>query len=200
MKVIALFVLGMVLSVSSWAYQLTIVQPTQNQTILYPSADVLNIEVQTNKSIDALDTLRIRLDDKLVATNQNTIQYPINQIGMGRHTLLATIENERGQVIAQDSRAFTVIINPAIPKKARQAQMQAQKQAEYDALPWYKKMRLKLTQDDLDVEMNTTNQAQAIVPQEKPKEPQTNFIQGVQIAPLGIASNNMGVIPQQKSN
>lgn len=193
MKKLSIALVSFLVSIPAWAYSLTIVSPTQDQAILYPGIDKLSVQVKVNEPVIALDTLYILLDNELVEVNQTELEVQVAELGFGRHTLTAQIKNEMGQVVAKDSRHFNVIINPAIPKKVRAEQEAAQRQADYDALPWYKKAKLKITQNDIVISSNgvakkTTDDTKKTTAVSSP-----NAVQSLQgITPLSSGNKTSG--------
>lgn len=130
------------LAVSAWGYTLTINEPADGQGYLSP-AQTVNVQVAVSPAPDSLHEVMIYLDDQVVAVGN---QANIKTLGQnaGRHTITAELQNEKGQVVASDSRTVYFVLNSLI---MRQQRAEAKAKAEYDALPWYKKVLKKINPD-----------------------------------------------------
>lgn len=142
MKKLSLLALPFVLSLSAWGYTVNITTPAEGQGFLSP-AQTVNIKVAVEPSLDPLHEVMIYLDDDIVGVGNTANIKTIGQ-NAGRHVITAELQNEKGQVLASDTRTVYFVLNSLIMREQRAA---AKAKAEYDALPWYKKVIKKINPD-----------------------------------------------------
>lgn len=142
MKKLSLLALPFMLSLSAWGYTVSITTPAEGQGFLSP-AQTVNIQVAVEPSLDPLHEVMIYLDDDIVGVG-NTVNIKTMGQNAGRHVITAELQNEKGQVLASDTRTVYFVLNSLIMREQRAA---AKAKAEYDALPWYKKVIKKINPD-----------------------------------------------------
>lgn len=142
------FVAAMLLVLPAYAqaYSIKIVSPKVS-TVLYPSVGEIVLEV-AHEPLTPLDTLYVYVDGKTVLINEDKTTIPALQMGVGSHKILAQIVNEKGQVVATDSKDFGVLLSPAITNKVRAKEKAKQEYAQYQAMPWYQRAYLRMRQDE----------------------------------------------------
>lgn len=172
MKKIATLLAGIVLAVPAFAFTVTISEPITDRAYIFP-AQSIDVAVQITPQPRPEYTLLIVFDDKVVGNNQSTVSLPTSEYGLGNHTLKAILYNDQAQPIAQDERTVYVIPRSNL---AREREAKEQAQAAYDALPWYKKVGLKLRQGDNSLTINPT----------PPPNPTTS--DGVPVSNVGFGS------------
>lgn len=117
-------------------YSVSIITPTQEQAYQRP-AQTVEIAIQVSQKLHPLDTLVILLDDKPLAYNKESVSFASVDYNPGEHTVKVVIKNEKGAVVASDERKIYLIQNTALMRHQREY---AKQKAEYDALPWHKKL------------------------------------------------------------
>lgn len=142
-KLLALCV-GVALSVPASAFTVTISEPMTDRAYIFPTQSI-DVAVQVSPQPKPEYTLVIAFNDKVVGSNQATLNLPVVEYGLGNHTLKAILYDEMAQVIAQDERNIYIIPQTNL---AREREAKEQAQALYDALPWYKKIGVALRQGD----------------------------------------------------
>nr|WP_312522509.1 DUF4124 domain-containing protein [Moraxella sp. CTOTU47724] len=119
-------------------YVLNIVSPEAGQTLRRGSQPI-EINVALTPSLKTGDRIVYQLNNQTLATIKAT-SYTIatTTLDPNPYTITVGVENVLGEVIAQDTRAITLISNNVLYQKKRKAIAQAQKKKANQ--PWYKKI------------------------------------------------------------
>ena len=119
-------------------YVLKIVSPKAGQTLRRGSQPI-EINVALTPSLKTGDRIVYQLNNQTLATIKAT-SYTIatTTLDPNPYTITVGVENVLGEVIAQDTRAITLISNNVLYQKKRKAIAQAQKKQANQ--PWYKKI------------------------------------------------------------
>ena len=119
-------------------YVLRIVSPEAGQTLRRGSQPI-EINVALTPSLKTGDRIVYQLNNQTLATIKDT-SYTIatTTLDPNPYTITVGVENVLGEVIAQDTRAITLISNNVLYQKKRKAIAQAQKKKANQ--PWYKKI------------------------------------------------------------
>lgn len=119
-------------------YVLNIVSPEAGQTLRRGSQPI-EINVALMPSLKTGDRIVYQLNNQTLATIKAT-SYTIatTTLDPNPYTITVGVENVLGEVIAQDTRAITLISNNVLYQKKRKAIAQAQKKKANQ--PWYKKI------------------------------------------------------------
>ena len=119
-------------------YVLNIVSPEAGQTLRRGSQPI-EINVALTPSLKTGDRIVYQLNNQTLATIKGT-SYTIatTTLDPNPYTITVSVENVLGEVIAQDTRAITLISNNVLYQKKRKAIAQAQKKKANQ--PWYKKI------------------------------------------------------------
>lgn len=119
-------------------YVLNIVSPEAGQTLRRGSQPI-EINVALTPSLKTGDRIVYQLNNQTLATIKET-SYTIatTTLDPNPYTITVSVENVLGEVIAQDTRAITLISNNVLYQKKRKAIAQAQKKKANQ--PWYKKI------------------------------------------------------------
>ena len=119
-------------------YVLKIVSPKAGQTLRRGSQPI-EINVALTPSLKTGDRIVYQLNNQTLATIKDT-SYTIatTTLDPNPYTITVGVENVLGEVIAQDTRAITLISNNVLYQKKRKAIAQAQKKQANQ--PWYKKI------------------------------------------------------------
>ena len=119
-------------------YVLKIVSPKAGQTLRRGSQPI-EINVALTPSLKTGDRIVYQLNNQTLATMKAT-SYTIatTTLDPNPYTITVGVENVLGEVIAQDTRAITLISNNVLYQKKRKAIAQAQKKKANQ--PWYKKI------------------------------------------------------------
>lgn len=123
-------------SLPVWAYEVTITEPSVERAYSSP-AETLQIKTSISPEPTALHTFVIKLDDKVLAINEDNASIATMGQNTGEHTITAELQDETGRVIASDVRKVYFVINTIIMREKREF---AKAQDAYNALPWYKKL------------------------------------------------------------
>ena len=119
-------------------YVLNIVSPEAGQTLRRGSQPI-EINVALTPSLKTGDRIVYQLNNQTLATIKDT-SYTIatTTLDPNPYTITVSVENVLGEVIAQDTRAITLISNNVLYQKQRKAIAQAHKKKANQ--PWYKKI------------------------------------------------------------
>ena len=119
-------------------YLLRIVSPEAGQTLRRGSQPI-EINVALTPSLKTGDRIVYQLNNQTLATIKDT-SYTIatTTLDPNPYTITVSVENVLGEVIAQDTRAITLISNNVLYQKKRKAIAEAQKKKANQ--PWYKKI------------------------------------------------------------
>ena len=119
-------------------YVIKIVSPKAGQTLRRGSQPI-EINVALTPSLKTGDRIVYQLNNQTLATIKDT-SYTIatTTLDPNPYTITVSVENVLGEVIAQDTRAITLISNNVLYQKKRKAIAQAQKKKANQ--PWYKKI------------------------------------------------------------
>ena len=119
-------------------YVLNIVSPEAGQTLRRGSQPI-EINVALTPSLKTGDRIVYQLNNQTLATIKAT-SYTIatTTLDPNPYTITVRVENVLGEIIAQDTRAITLISNNVLYQKKRKAIAQAQKKQANQ--PWYKKI------------------------------------------------------------
>ena len=119
-------------------YVIKIVSPEAGQTLRRGSQPI-EINVALTPSLKTGDRIVYQLNNQTLATIKAT-SYTIatTTLDPNPYTITVGVENVLGEVIAQDTRAITLISNNVLYQKKRKAIAQAQKKKANQ--PWYKKI------------------------------------------------------------
>ena len=119
-------------------YVLRIVSPEAGQTLRRGSQPI-EINVALTPSLKTGDRIVYQLNNQTLATIKDT-SYTIatTTLDPNPYTITVGVENVLGEVIAQDTRAITLISNNVLYQKKRKAIAEAQKKKANQ--PWYKKI------------------------------------------------------------
>lgn len=119
-------------------YVLNIVSPEVGQTLRRGSQPI-EISVALTPSLKTGDRIVYQLNNQTLATIKDT-SYTIatTTLDPNPYTIIVSVENVLGEVIAQDTRAINLISNNVLYQKKRKAIAQAQKKKANQ--PWYKKI------------------------------------------------------------
>ena len=119
-------------------YVLKIVSPKAGQTLRRGSQPI-EINVALTPSLKTGDRIVYQLNNQTLATMKAT-SYTIatTTLDPNPYTITVSVENVLGEIIAQDTRAITLISNNVLYQKKRKAIAQAQKKQANQ--PWYKKI------------------------------------------------------------
>lgn len=119
-------------------YILNIVSPEAGQTLRRGSQPI-EINVALMPSLKTGDRIVYQLNNQTLATIKDT-SYTIatTTLDPNPYTITVSVENVLGEVIAQDTRAITLISNNVLYQKKRKAIAQIQKKKANQ--PWYKKI------------------------------------------------------------
>ena len=119
-------------------YVIKIVSPKAGQTLRRGSQPI-EINVALTPSLKTGDRIVYQLNNQTLATIKDT-SYTIatTTLDPNPYTITVRVENVLGEVIAQDTRAITLISNNVLYQKKRKAIAQAQKKQANQ--PWYKKI------------------------------------------------------------
>ena len=119
-------------------YVLKIVSPKAGQTLRRGSQPI-EINVALTPSLKTGDRIVYQLNNQTLATMKAT-SYTIatTTLDPNPYTITVRVENVLGEIIAQDTRAITLISNNVLYQKKRKAIAQAQKKKANQ--PWYKKI------------------------------------------------------------
>ena len=119
-------------------YAIKIVSPEAGQTLRRGSQPI-EINVALTPSLKTGDRIVYQLNNQTLATIKDT-SYTIatTTLDPNPYTITVSVENVLGEIIAQDTRAITLISNNVLYQKKRKAIAQAQKKKANQ--PWYKKI------------------------------------------------------------
>ena len=119
-------------------YVLNIVSPEAGQTLRRGSQPI-EINVALTPSLKTGDRIVYQLNNQTLATIKDT-SYTIatTTLDPNPYAITVNVENVLGEVIAQDTRAITLISNNVLYQKKRKAIAQIQKKKANQ--PWYKKI------------------------------------------------------------
>ena len=119
-------------------YVLNIVSPEAGQTLRRGSQSI-EINVALMPSLKTGDRIVYQLNNQTLATIKDT-SYTIatTTLDPNPYAITVNVENVLGEVIAQDTRAITLISNNVLYQKKRKAIAEAQKKKANQ--PWYKKI------------------------------------------------------------
>lgn len=119
-------------------YVIKIVSPEAGQTLRRGSQPI-EINVALTPSLKTGDRIVYQLNNQTLATMKAT-SYTIatTTLDPNPYTITVRVENVLGEIIAQDTRAITLISNNVLYQKKRKAIAQAQKKQANQ--PWYKKI------------------------------------------------------------
>ncbi|MBD3726078.1 MAG: DUF4124 domain-containing protein [Moraxella osloensis] len=119
-------------------YVIKIVSPEAGQTLRRGSQPI-EINVALTPSLKTGDRIVYQLNNQTLATTKDT-SYTIatTTLDPNPYTITVRVENVLGEIIAQDTRAITLISNNVLYQKKRKAIAQAQKKKANQ--PWYKKI------------------------------------------------------------
>jgi len=119
-------------------YILNIVSPEAGQTLRRGSQPI-KINVALTPSLKTGDRIVFQLNNQTLATIKDT-SYTIatTTLDPNPYAITVNVENVLGEVIAQDTRAITLISNNVLYQKKRKAIAQIQKKKANQ--PWYKKI------------------------------------------------------------
>ena len=119
-------------------YVIKIVSPEAGQTLRRGSQPI-EINVALTPSLKTGDRIVYQLNNQTLATIKAT-SYTIatTTLDPNPYTITVGVENVLGEVIAQDTRAITLISNNVLYQKKRKAIAEAQKKKANQ--PWYKKI------------------------------------------------------------
>lgn len=119
-------------------YVLNIVSPEAGQTLRRGSQSI-EINVALTPSLKTGDRVVYQLNNQTLATIKDT-SYTIatTTLDPNPYTITVSVENVLGEIIAQDTRAITLISNNVLYQKKRKAIAEAQKKKANQ--PWYKKI------------------------------------------------------------
>lgn len=119
-------------------YVIKIVSPEAGQTLRRGSQPI-EISVALTPSLKTGDRIVYQLNNQTLATIKAT-SYTIatTTLDPNPYTITVRVENVLGEIIAQDTRAITLISNNVLYQKKRKAIAQAQKKKANQ--PWYKKI------------------------------------------------------------
>lgn len=168
------------LSVSAWAFNVNFVSPIDQSGYLTPVQSI-DVKIAVTPTPDPIYTLLFKVDGQYVSANQYETTLATAEYEAGNHLLTAELQDETGRVVASDSR--TIYIVPP-NNLARQAREKAAQQAAYDALPWYKKIGVKIGLDGvrLSVPVDTAT---------RPAAEGGEAVQGI----IGVQPVSTGVSP-----
>ncbi|MFW2176559.1 MULTISPECIES: DUF4124 domain-containing protein [unclassified Moraxella] len=123
-------------------YQLTLLSPAPNMAyrrVVQPIA----VDVQLRPRLRAGDRLVYRLNGKHLSTSQeHQVAIETDTLDPNTYTLTVEVENIKGEVVASTSRQLQILPNNIAIQKQRKAMAEAKKA--YDALPWYKKIKINI--------------------------------------------------------
>ena len=119
-------------------YVLKIVSPKAGQTLRRGSQPI-EINVALTPSLKTGDRIVYQLNNQTLATIKDT-SYTIatTTLDPNPYTITVSVENVLGEIIAQDTRAITLISNNVLYQKKRKAIAEAQKKKANET--WYKKI------------------------------------------------------------
>lgn len=119
-------------------YVIKIVAPAAGQTLRRGSQPI-EVSVALTPSLKTGDRIVYQLNNQTLATIKDT-SYTIatTTLDPNPYTITVSVENVLGEVIAQDTRAITLISNNVLYQKKRKAIAEAQKKKANQ--PWYKKI------------------------------------------------------------
>jgi len=119
-------------------YVIKIVSPEAGQTLRRGSQPI-EINVALTPSLKTGDRIVYQLNNQTLATIKDT-SYTIatTTLDPNPYTITVGVENVLGEVIAQDTRAITLISNNVLYQKKRKAIAEAKKKKANQ--PWYKKI------------------------------------------------------------
>lgn len=119
-------------------YVIKIVAPAAGQTLRRGSQPI-EVSVALTPSLKTGDRIVYQLNNQTLATIKDT-SYTIatTTLDPNPYTITVSVENVLGEVIAQDTRAITLISNNVLYQKKRKAIAQIQKKKANQ--PWYKKI------------------------------------------------------------
>lgn len=119
-------------------YVIKIVAPEAGQTLRRGSQPI-EVSVALTPSLKTGDRIVYQLNNQTLATIKDT-SYTIatTTLDPNPYTITVSVENVLGEVIAQDTRAITLISNNVLYQKKRKAIAEAQKKKANQ--PWYKKI------------------------------------------------------------
>ena len=119
-------------------YVIKIVAPATGQTLRRGSQSI-EVSVALTPSLKTGDRIVYQLNNQTLATIKDT-SYTIatTTLDPNPYTITVGVENILGEVIAQDTRAITLISNNVLYQKKRKAIAEAQKKKANQ--PWYKKI------------------------------------------------------------
>lgn len=141
---IALMLTTLLPSIALANYHLRITEPAEDRSYMRPAQTVAVALTVTPRLADT-DRLTLSIDGEVVAENALSYEFASYDYYPGEHVLRAEIFDINGHSLAQDTRRIYLVQNSAIILEKRAA---AKAQAEYDALPWYKKIGLKMRKKD----------------------------------------------------
>lgn len=168
------------LSVSAWAFNVNFVSPADQSGYLTP-AQSIDVKIAVTPTPEPIYTLLFKVDGQYVSANQYETTLATAEYEAGNHLLTAELQDETGGVVASDSRIIYIVPQNNL---ARQAREKAAEQAAYDALPWYKKIGVKIGLDGvrLSVPVDTAT---------RPAAEGGEAVQGI----IGVQPVSTGVSP-----
>lgn len=130
-------------------YRIQLLEPSEERAYRKP-AQTIDVEIQTTPNLQNGDSVVIAIDGYPVAEG-TSVSIPTDDIPPGEHTLTATVMSQalniddptqlQNQDAASVSQTFYIIQNTVMLQNKRKA---AELKAAYNALPWYKKLYLKM--------------------------------------------------------
>ncbi|WP_435978510.1 DUF4124 domain-containing protein [Psychrobacter sp. DM4] len=124
-------------------YQLVMTEPSEERAYQRPG-QIITVSLQMSPALQTGDSISIYIDGQLISQGITASIATIN-LNPGEHTIQATIQNSRGQVVNQITRTVYVIQNTAILQNKKRVAQQLQA---YQLLPWHQKLRLKMRQNN----------------------------------------------------
>ena len=124
-------------------YRLTIIHP-EPEMAYRRVTQTIDVEVATSPALKTGDRFVYSINGKHIATTaDNQIKIATDQYNPGEYQLTVKIENIKGDIIATAERPFYILSNNFAIQKQRKALAKAK--ADYEKLPWYKKMKINIT-------------------------------------------------------
>lgn len=130
-------------------YRIQLLEPSEERAYRKP-AQTIDVEIQTTPNLQNGDSVVIAIDGYPVAEG-TSVSIPTDDIPPGEHTLTATVMSQalniddptqlQNQEATSVSQTFYIIQNTVMLQNKRKA---AELKAAYNALPWYKKLYLKM--------------------------------------------------------
>lgn len=124
-------------------YQLTIKTPNKDNLTYRRVIQPIEVEVVASPALKAGDRFVYAINGQHFATTSDSkISIPTDNYNPEKYVLTVKIENLKGAIVATAEQPFYILSNNVAMQNQRKALAKAK--ADYDKLPWYKKLKVTI--------------------------------------------------------